>query len=70
MLTIVLTLALTLLQSVVAGSCARHDIETVYYGDGPKAGSTHSVDTLAYDVDSATGDMVVGGSVTAINSNV
>ena len=65
-----LTLIMALTLQSVAGSCARHDIETAYYGDGPKPNYIHSVDTLKYDVDLATGDMVVGGSVTPLNTNV
>jgi len=42
----------------------------VYFGDGVKVGYTHSVDTVVYDVDVVSGDMVVGGNVTPLNANV
>lgn len=64
-------LAIAISSKQALSACPRHDIETVYYGDGDVGkGSYHRVDSLVYAVDQTTLDIVVGGNFTPIDKQV
>ena len=66
-----MTLTLWLCSRVCLAGCPRHDVETVYYGDGNESkGTYHSVDTFVFAVDQSNMDLVVGGSVTPIDTTL
>jgi len=64
-------LAIAISSRQAFSSCPRHDIETVYFGDGDLSkNSYHKVDSLVYAVDQSTLDIVVGGNIAPIDKQV
>ncbi len=47
--------------SLCMAACPRHNLETVYHGDGSAKVGYHTLGSLTYAVDLENFDMVVGG---------
>ena len=46
--------------------CPRHNLETVYHGDGSALSGYHKISSMVYAFDEDNFDMAVGGSFTPI----